>query len=302
MPFFSVIIPSYNRSEFLPSTIQSILSQDFQDFEILVIDDGSTDNTRDVMVPFCAQNERITYFHKANEERAAARNFGIKHAKGDFIIFLDSDDEFLPGHLSHLKQLIGENPKINFFATKFDFIENGQVFKAPIDRLNAGIFDYRILKRGNPFACNVCIRKNNVDLRLFKEDRSFSGMEDWIFLFANTWSQDLLLSAETTVRMNEHPNRSMRFNKIIVEKRLLATQYLLKNFAFQRSEKRKIFGYTSYFCAIHSYLDNNRSAAMKWIFRAMGDLGVKSDLTSLLLKLMFGKRIVGKIKEVISHK
>ncbi|MBC7861515.1 MAG: glycosyltransferase family 2 protein, partial [Bacteroidia bacterium] len=231
MPLFSIIIPSYNRGHFLTATIQSVLKQDFTDFEILIIDDGSTDNTSAIVHELIAKHACVRYFLKANEERAAARNYGIKEAKGELIVFLDSDDEFLPGHLSHLKNLADEHPKINFFATKFDFIENGLVFKAPIDQLQEGIYDYKILKKGNPFACNVCIRNNNPDLRLFKADRIYSGMEDWIFLFSNTWSQDLFLSEKTTVRMNEHPNRSMRFNKIIVEKRILATQYIVKNFS-----------------------------------------------------------------------
>jgi glycosyltransferase involved in cell wall biosynthesis len=302
MPFFSIIIPTYNRAEFLFKGIQTVLSQDFPDFEILVIDDGSTDNTAELMKEYISKDPRISYFHKANAERGAARNFGIANSRGEFLIFLDSDDEFLPGHLSGLKETIAAHPKINFFATKFDFNENGLIYKAPIDNLTEGIYDYRLLKRGNPFACNVCIRKNNPGLRLFPEDRKYASMEDWIFLFANSWSQDLFLSDKTTVRMNEHESRSMRFNKIIIEKRLLATEYILNHFSLYKTEVRKMQGYTAYFCAIHTYLDNERKKSVMWVLRSLRSLGVRSDLVSLLLKLLFGRKIIGKLKHAISHR
>ncbi len=302
MPLFSIVIPTYNRGNFLPQTIHSVLQQEMHDFEILVVDDGSTDNTADIVRRFEENDRRVKYFYKDNAERGAARNFGIRNSAGKYIIFLDSDDEFLPGHLEVMKDLIDAHPKINFFATKFQFKENGQIFKAPIDNLTEGIYDYRILKRGNPFACNVCIKKDSEELCLFPEDRLYSSMEDWIFLFSNLWSQDLFLSGKTTVQMNEHPNRSMRFNKIIVTKRLVATEYLLKNFSLYKKEKKALKGYTSYFCAIHSYLDNERSSSLNWALNSMRYLGIRKDLISISLKLLFGRKLVGKIKEVISHK
>ncbi|MBC7863672.1 MAG: hypothetical protein IAF38_11905, partial [Bacteroidia bacterium] len=67
-------------------------------------------------------------------------------------------------------------------------------------------------------------------------------------------------------------------------------------------EKRKIIGFTSYFCAIHTYLDNDKRAGIKWIFSSMRSLGIKKDLLSLMLKLVFGRKIIGKIKTVIHHK
>jgi glycosyltransferase involved in cell wall biosynthesis len=278
MPLFSIVIPTYNRGNFLPQTINSVLMQDFEDFEILLIDDGSTDNTAEVIRPFTEKESRVKYYYKENAERGAARNFGIKNSTGNYVIFLDSDDEFLQGHLTEMKKLIVKYPKINFFATKFQFSEDGQIFKAPIDNLSPGIYDYRLLMRGNPFACNICIRKNNEALRLFPEDRLYASMEDWIFLFSNLWSQDLYLSGKTTVQMNEHPNRSMRFNKIIVTKRLVATEYILKNFSLLKKEKEELKGYTAYFCAIHSYLDNERGKSLTWAIRSMKSLGIKKNL------------------------
>lgn len=302
MPFFSVIIPTYNRSNFIVATITSVLEQNFEDFEVLVIDDGSTDNTKEIIERILQKDKRVKYFYKTNAERGAARNFGVQESNGKFLIFLDSDDLFLPFHLQNLEKIIFQNPKINFFASKFDFLENNIVFKSPINNIPDGRIDYTLLIKGNPFACNVCIKKNNDCLSLFLEETKYSGMEDWIFLFTNTWSQDLFLYNQTTVRMNEHPNRSMRFNKIIIEKRIEATNYLLKNFGLTKNEKKKISGYTAYFCAIHTYLDNDRKTSIKWMLKAMRYLGFRSDLLSLIIKLVFGRKIIGKLKEVIHHK
>lgn len=301
MPLFSVIIPSYNRGNFLTGTIHSVLKQTFTDFEILIIDDGSTDSTRSIVGELQKTDSRIHYFFQENSERGVARNKGLQMAKGELIVFLDSDDAFLPGHLEELERLNQLYPKTNLFATKFDFNENGQIFKAPIDRLKEGYYDHSILIKGNPFACNVCIRKSNPSLKLFLEDRSYSAMEDWIFLFSNTWSKDLYLSGKTTVRMNEHAERSMRFNQLIVERRLKACDYILTHFALTSRERKDLIGYTAYFCSIHTYLDHQRAAGIRHLSRAMRYLGLKSNLLSLFAKLLFGRKTIGKIKVALHH-
>jgi glycosyltransferase involved in cell wall biosynthesis len=95
-PKVSVIIPTYNRANLLPRAIKSVLNQTFQDFELIVVDDGSTDNTRKVVEEFQKGDSRVKYFYKENGGPGSARNFGLKNAKGNFVIFLDSDDMFLP--------------------------------------------------------------------------------------------------------------------------------------------------------------------------------------------------------------
>src|SRR5688572_6318319 len=97
-PFISVIIPCYNRASMIGKTIRSLQQQDYNDYEILVIDDGSTDNTEQVINEIA--DARTSYFKKLNEERAAARNYGAGLAKGSYLNFFDSDDLALPNHLS----------------------------------------------------------------------------------------------------------------------------------------------------------------------------------------------------------
>ncbi|WP_273069802.1 glycosyltransferase [Marinobacter sp. UBA2678] len=87
----SVITPTYNRARFLPAAVASVLSQTFGDFELIIVDDGSEDNTPDVLKPFLA-DRRVRYVYQENQGQSHARNLALKQATGDFIAFLDSDD------------------------------------------------------------------------------------------------------------------------------------------------------------------------------------------------------------------
>jgi len=96
-PAVSVIIPTYNRADLVPLAIQSVLDQTYQDFEIIVVDDASKDNTEEVVEGFVKQDNRIKYIkHTENKGGSAARNTGIKKSSGDYIAFLDSDCQWLP--------------------------------------------------------------------------------------------------------------------------------------------------------------------------------------------------------------
>ena len=103
-PFFSVIIPVYNRAHVLGRALKSVFAQSCQDFEIVVVDDGSSDDPAAVIARFA--DPRITYIRQRNRGGGAARNAGIDAARGQFIAPLDSDDEFLPGHLARMKALL----------------------------------------------------------------------------------------------------------------------------------------------------------------------------------------------------
>ncbi|MBU4480618.1 glycosyltransferase family 2 protein, partial [Patescibacteria group bacterium] len=108
-PTVSVIIPTYNRAHLIDRSIQSVLNQTYQDFELIVVDDGSTDNTEDIIRQFQEKDKRIKYIkHDKNKGGSAARNSGIKMSCGDYIAFLDSDDEWqskkLEKQIKHLNK------------------------------------------------------------------------------------------------------------------------------------------------------------------------------------------------------
>lgn len=98
-PAVSVIIATYNRAHLLPRTLDSILAQSFKSFEVIVVDDGSTDETEEALAPY---QDHIHYFHQENRGPSAARNLGARCAKGRWLSFQDSDDLALPRHLEIL--------------------------------------------------------------------------------------------------------------------------------------------------------------------------------------------------------
>jgi glycosyltransferase involved in cell wall biosynthesis len=103
-PFFTIVIPTYNRAHLISKAIDSVITQTFENWELIIVDDGSTDNTKELILGYQKKDLRIKYIYQENAERSAARNNGIENAKGEFICFLDSDDYFLPNYLLNLRK------------------------------------------------------------------------------------------------------------------------------------------------------------------------------------------------------
>lgn len=119
-PTFSVIIPTHNRAELMPRAVESVLAQTYDDFELLVVDDASTDDTEDVMASF--EDERVVYVRREeNAGHAAARNTGIQRARGEYVAFLDDDDEYLPRFLEEMHRAFecgGEDAGFGWCGTR----------------------------------------------------------------------------------------------------------------------------------------------------------------------------------------
>ncbi len=115
MPRFSVVISVYNKEKYIYNTLQAVLRQTFQDFEIVVLDDGSTDNSREEILKI--KDKRLRFFSEENKGAGAGRNFVIKKAVGDYIALLDADDYWYPFYLSEQNKLIEKYPNEAVFAT-----------------------------------------------------------------------------------------------------------------------------------------------------------------------------------------
>lgn len=111
--FFSVVIPVYNKAPHIQRSITSVLSQRFSDFELLIIDDASTDGSLNEIKKFTDKRIRLFQRDMPGPGGYAARNLGISHAKGEWIAFLDADDEWMPDHLERMAALIAEFPEVN---------------------------------------------------------------------------------------------------------------------------------------------------------------------------------------------
>lgn len=184
LPFFSVIIPTYNRATKLKEAVQSVCDQSFKNFELIIVDDGSTDNTKQVIESF--RDERIKYIYQNNQERSAARNNGIRNAKGTFICFLDSDDLYLPQHLESLwKSIAGKENKLAVFSTGMLRINDQEIaFGHPMPYTN-NVSPVLYVWKHFLFANTVCAHYKVFETHLF--DERFRIWEDthlWLRLLS----------------------------------------------------------------------------------------------------------------------
>ena len=128
MPFFSVIIPLYNKEKHIKNTLNHVLNQDFNDFEVIIVNDGSTDQS--VSVVESISDPRIRLFHQKNQGAAASRNFGIDKAKSDYIALVDADDIWYSNHLSLVKKSIEKFPQSALFTTNYSIKYSKEVTKS----------------------------------------------------------------------------------------------------------------------------------------------------------------------------
>jgi len=218
--FFSVIIPTYNRENFLFRTLQSVLSQDYPFFEILLIDDGSTDGTKDLVSQI--GSEKIKYIYKENEERGKARNTGIRVAKGDYITFLDSDDTMYPYHLSHAAKFIKENKDIDFLKLGHEVRNEEGKLLAKMNNIVGDANEF-ILK-GNYFSCIGIFLRNEIAQEIqFNNDRYLSPSEDWEYWLRLSVRYKFHYDNTITSCMLEHRGRSVhkfnhKLNKLVISR------------------------------------------------------------------------------------
>jgi glycosyltransferase involved in cell wall biosynthesis/peptidoglycan/xylan/chitin deacetylase (PgdA/CDA1 family) len=203
--FFSIVIPTYNRAHLISSTLESILAQTYSNYEVIIVDDGSTDNTEETVRKYLS--DKVHYYKKANAERAAARNFGTHLAKGDYINWFDSDDVMFPNHLQEALNLILKYDSPEVFAQGHQYQDiSGNVLQA-----FAYPSDIRAeMHKGNPVANSpVMVRRDIALANLFNEDRGLSGSEDyelWLRLASRYY---IYASSKITVAVVFHNERSV---------------------------------------------------------------------------------------------
>ncbi|MGZ3650017.1 MAG: glycosyltransferase family 2 protein [Bdellovibrionota bacterium] len=181
---FSVIIPTFNRAQLVLNTVRSALDNEGKGFEVIVVDDGSTDETESLLQTI--HDPRLRYVKKDNGERASARNFGAAQARGEYLNFFDSDDRMLPSHLIEAEKCVQSLGHPEVFALGYR-VENS---RGKLSRTVQRLPDPMNLEfiRGNPLGCNPVFVRRDIFADLpFKEDRDLAGSEDillWLQLAA----------------------------------------------------------------------------------------------------------------------
>lgn len=229
-PFFSVILPTYNRADMLPVATRSIMDQTFSDWELIIVDDGSTDNTAEIINQI--HDERIKYFYQKNQERSAARNYGIDKASGEYFCFLDSDDYYKNNRLELLYKAIKESKElIAMFYTGICFQKmNCITERTELKNDFFNKFDF-IVKAiiGVPQVCikSEIIRKHKFDPQF----RIGEDMELWLRI-VNEFPL-IYLPDQLTVVATDHEGRTVNIKKNNHYKHTLKVfRYILKNFNY----------------------------------------------------------------------
>ena len=268
---FSIIVPSYNRADRISETILSVLSQSYDSFELIIVDDGSTDLTEEVVKKF--SDTRINYIKTLNAERGAARNAGAQIAKGKYITFLDSDDIVYPDFLLNAYQFIEENHAPSIFHIAYEIKNSsGLVTKRIIHTkpINQSILE------GNLLSCIGVVIKNEVAKQnTFHEDRKLAGSEDWLLWLQISAKHKILACNNVSAALIQHEDRSvMNFDldKLLVRTNILI-QELYKNTAFRAKlglkTIEKIKAHMFSYIAIHAAVAGNRLISFNYFFKAI---------------------------------
>lgn len=161
-PKVSIIIPTYNREQYIVEALESALAQTYPNLEIIVVDDGSKDGTRSAIEPFLSDQSgrRVACFYQENKGVSAARNLGIQKAKGDYLLFLDSDDIAQPNLVEALVSALGSDPACGVAYSEFLYFTDGhkEGLSKPafIGRYYSGDIFSKLIEEGN-FVVNIAL-------------------------------------------------------------------------------------------------------------------------------------------------
>ena len=200
-PMFSIIVPAYNNGKYISKCIDSVLQQTFSDLELIVVNDGSTDDTLEIIKKFEEQDLRLKVIDKKNGGVSSARNVGLDNINGQYVLFLDSDDWYELNYCEELADLLKKNNADIVFSTKF-YIEESKIFEAGKNAVNYPKSVIDLLSKFTYSLTMTCIKSDLLtkDLRF---DENLHYYEDGEFLTR-------LLVLKPHIVYNEHPSFHFR--------------------------------------------------------------------------------------------
>ena len=269
--FFSIVIPTYNRAQLIVKAIESVLQQTFSDWELIIVDDGSTDNTKDVVQSY--SDKRIIYLYQKNAERSEARNNGIRNATGQYICFLDSDDYYMPDRLLKLHTEILKHPeKIVVYYTGIAYSLQGNITNRPqLPNTFKNINDFLVLAViGTP---QVCIH-HSILLHYKFNTTIIIGEDMELWLRIASQYPFIYLDNQYTIVALDHEDRSVnnkRYNVYFDTLQLFKEVFNNKKYGYNIAGeiKAKIISNCHYGIAIYFIHKGNKFYALKNLFRSV---------------------------------
>jgi glycosyltransferase involved in cell wall biosynthesis len=270
-PTISVIIPIYNAAKYLNTAIKSVLNQTFFDFELLIIDDGSTDNTKEITKGF--DDRRIQYFYQSNQGKSQARNNGINRSKGRFISFLDADDFYYKTKLKCLLDFLNNNPHVGCVAGGVCRIsENGQIIFKKKHQDNK-IITIKDLLFGNSInVCSTLIRSDYVK-KIKGFDICLKRGEDWDFHYRLALSGcSIVLKKDIVCAYRFRQNAIDKTNDLYCSSMIEVTKKMFENEALPdklKQIKNHALSSTYLRLSARSYASNNMMLGMTNLKKAI---------------------------------
>lgn len=282
-PFFSVIVPTFNRADCIAKALNSVLTQAFTNFEIIVVDDGSTDDTEAVVATIVDQ--RLRYFKKENEERSIARNYGIKKAIGQYINFLDSDDFQLPNHLEVAFSVLKKNnfPEVLHLGHQLEDQQGETLLKR--NDLSTHSLLNRMVHENVLHGNAIFIQKSVALKNQFINSPLAFISEDWVVWMKLLVRYKVLIDNTITSVVVEHDQRSLK--TVDAEKLVACTELIVKHL---KEDKKfvSVLGYKAniYFSNQYTFLalilalsGDKKNETWEYLFRAL-----QQDITVLARK------------------
>jgi len=186
----SVIIPAYNIEKYISQTIESVICQTYKNIEIIIVNDGSTDNTDKIIQEYGKKDERIVIYNQLNKGLSAARNSGFKIAKGDYFCLIDGDDIMLPEKIESQIYFLEKNIFADFIYSKvYCFIDGtNNIYIQKMDNASSPYVYNKLLSYGNFISPNSVFFKRNIFDKLGGFDENLRSSEDfdyWLYLSKN---------------------------------------------------------------------------------------------------------------------
>lgn len=289
---FSVIIPTYNREKLIGETLESLTGQTFGNFEIIVVDDGSRDNTAAVLAAWTKRDSRIHYYQKENGERGAARNYGIDRATGQYITFIDSDDIAYNFALETAAAELEKHNRPDCLALGYE-IRDKETMKQTLHPLVLqGVSVNEALIHGNVLSCiGVFIRKDILNEFRFEEDRRFAGSEDWLLWLRIAARYPFAYNEKISFCMYQHDSRSvMDFpeDKLVyrveqLKAHLMADEVFMK--VYGKAAVDRVYAHMLTYTSLHLAMSKKKSKALKYLYKA-GSVSIPEIWTKRTLGIL----------------
>ena len=231
IPIVSIIIPCYNQADWLPDTLLSVYKQTFTNWECLIVNDGSPDNTAEIGDLWEQKDHRFKLIQKENGGLGSARNFGLYHAQGQYILFLDSDDLISPTKLETSLKIFNEE-NADIVVTNFYHLINNKV-RPPFCKLKQDFLSYEnILLKWDyefsiPIHCGI-FKKELINETRFNE--TLKAGEDWIFWLARFKKKPKAIYIDEELACYRlHKKGVTRNPEVMLENKRLAHIYIFKD-------------------------------------------------------------------------